>query len=278
MRKIALIGTAGSAPEAPYHDPSWEIWGVSARGEYVTRADRWFELHRLDGEPPDWAANWRKTIKTFTHDLDLYMFYPEPDLGPNIKNYPHDHIVSRFGTYFMTSSFAWMMAMAIDELRPQKGKPVDGEIGVWGVDMEYGTEYTEQRSGFRHFFELAKILGIKVSRLASSGLAYEPVPYPLWQDDPLLNKLKLRQSDSRHNIDSLNDSLRRTHSLISNIQGALNEINKASQKGYSRKKSKEGLQKQLDGLMDTSGSLSKELVHWQATSEEQSWLRDYLIP
>ena len=140
-RKIALIGTAPSGKDGPYNDISYEIWGVASRLSYVTRADRWFELHRLAGEPPAFQEGWRKDIKKFSGDIELVMLYPEPDLGPRVTAYPYQRIVDRFGTYFMTSSFAWMMALAIDEMRPSGGKPVDGEIGIWGVDMEYGTEY-----------------------------------------------------------------------------------------------------------------------------------------
>ena len=88
------------------------------------------------------------------------------------------------------------MALAIAELRPKDGPPVEGEIGIWGVEMEHGTEYREQRVGFRHFIDLAKEIGIPVTRLVSGGLAYEPVPSPFWQDDPLLSKLAKRTQET----------------------------------------------------------------------------------
>ena len=141
MRRIALVGTTNSGAQAPFDDQSFDIWGVSARAVYVTRADRWFELHRLDGEPKEWADNWRKTVKKFSHDVELMMFYPEPDLGPKVVTYPAERITARFGTYFMTSTFSWMMALAIDEMCPVSKKWKPGEIALYGVEMEYGTEY-----------------------------------------------------------------------------------------------------------------------------------------
>jgi hypothetical protein len=274
MRRIALVGTAESGAQAPYDDKDWEIWGVAQRSAYATRATRWFELHRLDGEPLDWANHWRKTIKTFSHDVDLYMLYPEPNLGPSVHAYPYDRIVDRFGTYFMTSSFAWMMALAIDELRPLKGKAIKGELGIWGVDMEYGTEYAQQRTGFRHFIDLARFAKIPVSRFANTGLSFEPVPYPLWQDDPLLNKMDQRQKASQDRLKAFNESIRHTRTMIAQNRAVISALGKYADAADEIAR----LEKELAGLMKTSSSLSKDIVHWTAVEEEQGYWRDYVSP
>lgn len=278
MRKIALVGTAESGSQAPYDDESWEIWGVAMRAAYVTRATRWYEVHRLEGEPQDWADNWREQIKIFSHDLDFWMIYPEPDLGPRIRQFPCEHIIRRFGTYFLTSSFAWMFAHAIDELRPYGGEPVEGELAFYGVNMEYGTEYVHQRTGFQHFLGIARLLGIPITRLASSGLAFEPVPYPMWQDDPLLNKLDLRQTESRKKISEYDESIRHTRAMIAQTRAVIEEIQSMQSPEWDASKRLVELHKRYDALMDTSSSLSKDIVHWTAVEEEQSWLRAYLSP
>ena len=262
----------------PYNDKSWEIWGVSARSKCVTRADRWFEIHRIEGEGEDWAANWRKTLKVFCHDCELMMFYPEPDLAPKVTVYPTERIAERFGTFFMTSSFAWMMALAIDELRPMNGKPIDGEIGIWGVEMEYGTEYREQRSGFRHFIDLARVMGIHVTLLSAGGLAMEPVPYPLWQDDPLLNKLALRNKDTTERLKTLDESQRLTRSMMAQKKAVLEEFDKSTKKGYSKAQRRVAVKKELEGLTSTSAKLSHDITQWEGVNEEQRWLKDYLSP
>lgn len=277
-RKIALVGTASSGARAPYGDKSWEIWGVSARGDHVTRATRWFELHRLDGEPRDWANAWRETMKTFTSDVELFMFYPELDLGPKISQYPTQRITDRFGTYFMTSTFSWMIALAIDELRPLNGTSVEGELGFWGVDMEYGTEYREQRAGFRHFIEVAKVLGIPVSRLASSGLVYEPVPYPLWQDDPLLNKLETRKAENDSRLKTYDETIRHTRAMIAENAAVIKEIDAARESGYDAEARKTKLARERDALVETSSLISKDIVYLEGATAELSWARDYLTP
>ena len=262
--------------KAPFDDPSWEIWGVSARGDYVTRATRWFELHRLDGEPKDWADTWRETMKTFTHDVELLMLYPEPDLGPNVTTYPTERICARFSTYFMTSTFSWMMALAIDELRPLNGEPVEGQIGFWGVDMEGGTEYEDQRDGFRHFIDLARFAGIPITRLASSGLVYEPVPYPLWQDDPLLNKLEKRQSENDQRIKDFDETLRRTRTMMAESDAAYREIMAAQSPEYDADKRVAELRKEHAALMKTSAKISKDLVYCEGMKAELDWFTGYL--
>lgn len=279
-RRIALVGTASSRQFAPVDDKTWEIWGLAARGDQIHRADRWFELHRLDGEPKDWADAWRKNIREFSQDCEVVMMYPEPDLGPKVTAYPSERIINRFGTYFMQSTFSWVMALAIEEMAPfNMPLPLPGscEIGIWGVDMEYGTEYKEQRTGFRHFIQVAHLLGITVNREASSGLAFEPVPYPMWQDDPLLNKAKLRIAQTKHKLKEWEESLRRTHNMIAQNRALIAEY-KDRNLQTNDKKRVPALQAELDGLMKTSANLSRDISTAEGAHEEQAWLLDYLSP
>jgi hypothetical protein len=165
-----------------------------------------------------------------------------------------------------------MMAMAIDELRPLNKEPVEGELAIYGVDMEYGTEYAQQRAGFRHFIEVARILGIPVTRLNSTGLSYEPVPYPMWQDDPLLCKLELRQSLSRRKLDELDVTIRHTRTMIAQNKAVIEALGKYANTADEI----ERLETELADLMQCSAAISKDIVHWTAVNEEQDWLHGYL--
>jgi len=277
VRKIALVGTTSTGVNAPYSDESFEIWGVSMRASYVTRATRWFELHRLDGEPKAWAADWRASMRKFTHDIpEVLMLYPEFDLAPKVSPYPIERIAARFGTFSMTSTFSWMMALAIDEMCPVSGDWEPGEIAIYGVEMEYGTEYAQQRTGFRHFIDLARFAGIKVTLMASGGLVHEPVPYPLWQDDPLLNKLELRNLDTKDRITSLDKSIRDTRTMLAQNGAVVAEIEMSKKKGYRRAERIKTLEEETKALLQTSADLSKDIVGAEAANEEQSWLANYL--
>ena len=273
-RKIAIVGTAGSGREAPYSDPSYEIWGVSARADYVIRADRWYELHRLDGEPAGWAAQWRERLSGFIEDTPLYMLYPEQNLAKTVIPYPHDEIVARFGTYFMTSTFAWMIAHAIHELRPTRfSKGKGDEIFVCGVDMEAGTEWHQQRAGFRHFLQLALSLGITVTKLGEGGQSYEPIPYPMWQDDPLLCKLEWRKNQTTKRLAELDKAIRANREMISSAQGELAVWRKVGREEECRK-----TEKLLADLNGSSSSLSMEIVQLEGGLNEIQWSLDYLQP
>ncbi len=277
MRKIAMIGTAGSGAAAPYDDLSFEIWGVSSKMGYVTRTDRWFELHRLEGEPPSWAKLWREALSGFIGETPLYMIYPESGLAKNVVQYPYQKMVDRFGTYHMTSTFSWMMALALDEMAPlADGRPTIAppgcEIAIYGVDMEYGSEYRQQRGGFRHFIALAKQLGIAVTRLADGGLSYEPVPYPMWQDDPLLNKIEQRKRHVAERLKSHDATIRETHLTIAQNAALIEALENDKIPDI------ELLKKERAVLKDSVASLSRDIVAMEATLDEQNWILDYLTP
>ena len=278
MRRIALVGTATSRAAVPFNDESIEIWGVGNRGHIKNfpRADRWFELHRLNGEPPEWAKEWRKEIKTWPQDCDIYMFYPEHDLSPRVKHFVPQQLAEKYGTFFMTSSFSWMMAMAIEEITQVKGQ--QGEILLYGVDMEYGTEYAQQRIGLRHFIQVAKHFGITVTRLADSGIAYEPIPYPLWQDDPLLSKLKLRTDIIDEKLTAgraIQESLK---SMIDETRGRLRAFGEVQIEGFDVVSQVKIASDYLDELEAKFNKNAENLARMEGTIDEQKWLADYLKP
>jgi hypothetical protein len=260
MKRIALVGTAPSRASAPYDDLSVEIWGVGNRAPEVKRATRWFELHRLAGEPPDWQVEWRKAIKAWPKDFELWMLYPEPDLAEKVVHIDTAPLVAKYGTYFMTSSFSWMMAIAIEEILAT-GEP--GEILLYGVDMEFGTEYREQRNGLRHFIEIAKVLGIYVRRVVTSGIAYEPIPYPLWQDDPLLAKIKLRSDWIKEQLEPARHTVKTYQSMLDQNIGILRIL----------KEMKAAEEFDIDARIKMISIAKMEGAH-----DEQSWMHDYLMP
>ncbi len=268
-RKVALVGTAPSGRHAPFNDPSWEIWGVGLRADYVTRVTRWFELHRLDGEPPQWAAEWRRLMNVWTDECEVWMFYPEADLGPKIVHFDYGPLAKKYGTFFMTSSFAWMLALAIEE-------KVD-EIGIWGVDMEYGTEYRQQRAGLRHFMATARLLGIKTKLIASSGISYEPVPYPFWQDDPMLAKVHLRKKQFEEFKIGANFAAEKMQMQLLRQEGALKALNELAE-GEDLKKRTAKLAEEIEETRRGMLVARDDLRRAEGALDELKWLEDYLQP
>lgn len=284
MRKIALVGTAPSSVHAPFNDPSWEIWGLCARGSHVTRASRWFEVHRISAEfSGDDLTEWRDLVNEWSGDCELWMFYPGDlaDENREIIHFPVDRIAQRFGTYFMTSTFAWMFALAIDELRPKDGPSVDGQVGIWGADMEYDTEYREQRAGLRHFMELAKFLGIAVTVLVNGGAIYDPTPYPFWQDDPLVNKTILRHQRLTAEKLTREGILKAGTERMGKISAVKDELASVldvkSKAGFIRERLKK-LEKERSCIETSLPKMQLDVAWAQGALDEIDHLRDYIKP
>jgi hypothetical protein len=234
--RIAIIGSAPSSiRKAPYSDPSWKVWGCSP-GAYavVGRSDVWFEIHRFEPPvigKPDQQRPWfsPEYVMWLAQHPKVVMLNKEPMI-PNSIALPVDDLIARYGHYNFTSSIAWMMAMAIDEIqearqfRPQGLKQVD-EIGLWGVDMSATEEYGYQRSGCQFFVQLASALRIKINLPPESDLMVPPPLYGVSE----INHVNIKMLERKREIEG---RLANAHATLANAQnetmflkGALDDIN-----------------------------------------------------
>ncbi len=206
-RKIAVIGTTPHRADAPYDDPGWEIWGVGRWHPDGRRWDRWFEVHDLVtltsdyDDPLEYLAESGKSI---------YVREPTPKI-PNGVVYPRETIVEKFGgTYFLTSTIAWMMALALHEGVTH--------LGLWGVDMATAGEYATQKPGCKHFIAVARLVGVNVVVSKRSDLLREPPPYP----DPetlLARKIKDRVADVEKHLGQRQAQLKSLELEIAHLRG-----------------------------------------------------------
>lgn len=185
--KVALIGTAPSSRMlAPFADPSWKIWACSPGNQnLLPRVDVWFEIHgnllwpehKSYGEP---YIEWLKK-----QSFPIYM--QDNSLVPNAVPFPKDEMVKKFGKDFFTSSFAWMMAKAID----------DGakEIALFGIDMASREEYILQRPSFYFFKHIAEQAGIKVWAPNESDIMQSPGLYGYSEVKPFGRKILARRRE-----------------------------------------------------------------------------------
>ena len=195
---IAIIGSAPSSVRlGPWHDPRWAIWGVSpgAYGQIPYKHPHtWFELHRWEPQIPGYANDpaakpWFSP--EYVRFLELFegpvMVSHDPADMPTVKNavqYPYVDILAKYGRYHMTSTMAWMIALAI-EMRPKR-------IGLWGVDMAADEEYAYQRPGCQHFLGLAKSIGIEIVLPPESDLLQPTTMYGISELHPRHIKLMTR--------------------------------------------------------------------------------------
>lgn len=199
-KRVAIVGTAPSWQDTPWHDTTLEIWSLNdaylcrdARGQGFQRIDRWFELHPLDklyyrkpeqrvvfaeDVPPghyvrptghiDWLKQQAKTIPVYLQQT------PPDGWPPNARRFPIEEVKARFGEYW-ASGPSYMVALAI----------LEGftEIHIYGIHLATQHEYIEQRPQFEHLLGVAQGLGIRIVMSEKSPLlrhkwqyGYQPKP------------------------------------------------------------------------------------------------------
>ena len=214
--KVALIGTAPSSRMlAPYNDPSWTIWGCSPGNmNALPRVDVWFELHSnlLWPEHESYGRPYIEWLRCQKFPI----FMQDQSLVPNATVFPKDEIVAEFGDDFFTSSFAWMMALAM-----QQGAT---EIALYGIDMASRDEYIRQRPGFFFFRHLAKLRGIKISAPHESDIMQSPALYAYVDSTPFGRKIMARRQEVGGRIAGMTQQRDQLVNSITYLQGAQEDL------------------------------------------------------
>lgn len=214
--KIAIVGTAPSSRSlAPVNDLSWKIWGCSAGNQgLLPRVDAWFEIHSnlLWPEHEHFGKPYLDWLKQQT--FPIYM--QDNSLIERAIPYPKEEIIAEFGRYFFTSSFAWMMALAI--------KQGAKEIGLWGVDMASRDEYILQRSGGHFFIQEAVRRGIIVHIPKESDLAQPPALYGFDDSTNFMRKLCAREKELKDRVGPMKQQREQLTQNITYLEGALEDI------------------------------------------------------
>lgn len=214
--KIALIGTAPSSRNlAPYNDPTWKIWACSAGNQgQVPRVDAWFEIHAslLWPEHESYGRPYVEWLKQ-----QIFPIYAQDNsLIPNAIPLPRKELIDEFGPYFFTSSFSWMMAMAMREGAK--------EIALYGIDMASRDEYVLQRQGAYFFFLEAKRRGIKVTAPHESDIMQPPPLYGFAEATPLGRKMYVREKELKDRIAGMKQQHGQLEKSITYLEGALEDI------------------------------------------------------
>lgn len=214
--KIALIGTAPSSRMlAPFHDPSWTIWACSPGNMNVLpRVDTWFELHGNLHWPEN--AHYGKPYVEWLARLNIPIYMQNQQYLPNAISFPYDEMIKEFGKDFFTSSFAWMMALAIS-----KGAK---EIALFGIDMASRDEYILQRPGFYFFKHVAEMRGIKVWAPNESDIMQHPGLYGFSETKPFGRKILARKQELRSRINDMTAQRDKLNHDITYLQGAIEDL------------------------------------------------------
>ncbi len=214
--KIALIGTAPSSRMlAPYSDTSWQIWGCSPGNMgALPRVDRWFEVHGNLLWPQN--EHYGKPYIEWLNKQTFPIYMQNQSFVPKAISLPREKLIAEFGPYFFTSSFAWMLAMAM----------VEGakEIALYGIDMASRDEYILQRPGAYFFFEEAKRRGIKVTAPYESDIMQPPILYGFSEVTQYGRKLLARKSELDERVRQLKAQRDGAAQQVTYLEGALEDL------------------------------------------------------
>lgn len=216
-KKVALCGFADSWKLAPFDDPTVEIWGLNELWKYVSRWDRWFELHDADtlgvtnrnlteGEV-------KRHLEWLTAQPAGKQIYMQPQFCDGrfaaAVHYPLERLSAKYGRYF-TSTIGYMLALAIDEGYDW--------IGCYGIDLASDVEYEQQRPNAEYFIGLARGMGKTVEIAATSALCRAGHLYgyekPLGQAGGLLDIV------AKHRA-KCNDERDKALSTLNTLEGAI---------------------------------------------------------
>ena len=173
---LAILGTAGSLPMAPFAAPDWEIWAVAQCQTYPVwkRSDILFELHT----PGYWKdPGITERIRKFDGPVYMQDHYKEI---PNSVKFPLE-VVKPYRKYH-TTSITYMLALAYHSFVTTQ-KP--SSVSLFGVHMSSREEYTEQRPCCEYWLGRMEGAGMSIdlapggSILGSDGLygyeGYNPI-------------------------------------------------------------------------------------------------------
>jgi hypothetical protein len=262
--KLAIVGCASSRNDTPWHDDSFEFWGVNnlylSEPVGVRPWSRWFEIHEITKD--EQGKHYRRGAPEFRGQpvgdylkglgslgIPVYMQHKWDEV-PNGVEFPINDVLNKFGNY-LTNSISYQLALAIMEGFK--------EIHLYGVDMavsspfDTSNEYAWQRPSCEFFLGLAAGMGIKIFIPETSDLlksrflyAYDEPKMSAWDkkvDDTLAGIQKQRLKAER----MLSDAQRKLDQCIG-ADIAIREINKTWQSGDSgyvevRKANQQNIQK-----------------------------------
>lgn len=172
-RSVCIVGFAEATRGLANSEPKEvEIWGLNLAHQFLTRWDRWFQIH-----PKDWQGREAGPTGYFGRDPEHLKFLQScgvpvytrevmPEIPTSIA-YPFDDVVKSQGARYFTSSVSYMLALALHE-------KVD-EIKLYGINLSATMEYHYQRACVEFWLGKALGQGVKVTLPNNCPLLHAPL-------------------------------------------------------------------------------------------------------
>lgn len=184
-----LIGSADdSLAVTPWHHQA-EVWASSfPLHNKLPRWDRWIEIHGVDED--GMLSGYSDYAPWLQQTEGMVYVKNKADLQwvPRAMLYPKDKVLAALPASFLTSSIAWMMALAI-YLHPD-------EIGLYGVNAAGPDEYSQQHPSICWLIGLAQGRGIRVTIPPESDVLKAGFLYGYERSAALARKFKSRHKDA----------------------------------------------------------------------------------
>lgn len=170
MRRVAIVGFAPDTRAlANAEPPDVELWGMNIGHEFLTRWDRWFQIHPFVWEGRPFYGRNREHLEWLARcGVPVYMTDPHESIKTAVA-YPLNRVAESVGRDYLTSTAAYALALAITER-------VD-EIKLYGVNSTTEIEYVEQRPCLEWLLGLAEGRFIKVT-LPDAAVLLKGERYP----------------------------------------------------------------------------------------------------
>lgn len=180
--KIAIVGLASTGQQAPWDDPSWEIWGLNGghrahglftRPDGTLRADRWFQIH-----PPEACdaseREWLQLLDAGVYDVPTYV--RAADLPFWSTTYPSAAARGRFVPFPAPPPAARWLANTFCLEIWFAGTLGATDIGLYGVECGgYGRELVVERPAVAYWMGIAAANGVQVHGVNATLYPYAPI-------------------------------------------------------------------------------------------------------
>lgn len=201
--KVALLGGAPTWTDAPFTDPTWQVWAhASCQPLHPPKVDRWYDLHAVEvwrrgkdwyrpkGDEPrtyvEWLASQRVPVVMQQHYpiVPTSVAYPLRAIVEGFGIVPKDWAVSDAQWWRLVTDRGAFAATGCYLLAQAIYEGAD-EIALYGMDYSGNDvlhiERTVQKPGVLYWVGVARGMGIPVSVHGSLFdqtflYGYEPTP------------------------------------------------------------------------------------------------------
>ena len=221
--KVAILGFVQHFKQAPFDDPSFEIWGLNELYDHISRWDRWFEIHDRTVYENDRNRTSVHVEKLKLMKCPVFMQRHWDDIPTSVE-YPMAAICNMFANPcpearpYLTNSITYELLLAIAEGFK--------EIHVYGVDMAHDSEYSQQRPSCEWAIGVAQGRGIKVYIPAESDLLKTMYLYGYEQDAAMATdrKFAARRTEVETQLGNLDNQIAQLMEARAQYRGAHQDL------------------------------------------------------